>query len=66
MLKLTDSIEDVIRQINMLDRGSCIRELRAVPHVQLDFTSDFLLAQTIDQLRHLLLAAHQQARRYLA
>ena len=65
MLSLTEPIDHIIVQISELDRDHCIDELRHVPHLKLDFTEEYLRKQSVESLRHLLLAAVQQARRHL-
>ena len=62
-MTMDQPIEQVICTIAGLDRDSCIARLRAVQQPRLDFTDEFLREQTLDQVRHLLLAACIQAQR---
>ncbi len=64
-MQLNQSIESVMRQINGFDRRHCIDELKAFPYIKLDFTDEFLQEQSLDRLRHILMAAILVARRHL-
>jgi hypothetical protein len=57
-------IDQLVATIHRLDRPGCIRELRAIARPRLDFTDDFLEAMSVEQLRHVLLAACLQARKH--
>jgi len=62
-MKLNQPIDQIITEIHGLDRAGCIAELGAIEMLQLDFTDDYLQELTLDQLRHVLMAACIQARR---
>jgi hypothetical protein len=64
MLEFDGPLEPVIVQINSFDREGCIDELRQLPYLHLDFSDDFLEEQSLDGLRHILMAAYQQAKRH--
>ena len=64
MLKFDGPMEPIILIINSLDREGCISELRQLPYLKLDFSDEFLAEQTLDSLRHILMAAFQQAKRH--
>jgi hypothetical protein len=54
--------DDLAVRIGKMDQPSLIHHLMNFdPGFNLDFTEAFLADQTIDQLRHILLAAHLQA-----
>ncbi len=57
-------IERLLQRIATLDRAQCIAELRGLPRPKLDFTDEYLDRQSIEGLRHLLLAAVLTARRH--
>lgn len=61
-MRLDQSSEKIITVIYDLDRHGCIHELRAIHRPKLDFTDDFLQMLSLDQLRHILVAACMQAR----
>ena len=52
-----DTLEAASQQIIALDRDACIDQLLHFPELPLDFTPEFLDGQTLERLRHLLLAA---------
>ncbi len=64
-MDLHQPIETLLTAVATLDRPGCVRALREVPHLRLDFTDEYLQAQSIEGLRHLLAAAVLQARRHL-
>jgi predicted ribonuclease YlaK len=57
------SSDDVLRRVYAMSRQVCMAELRRIDRPRLDFTDEFLAAQSVDRLRHLLVAAHLQARK---
>ena len=61
-MQLDQPLEKIITSILDLDRQACISELRAIRRPRLDFTDDFLAPLSIEQLRHILMAACTQAR----
>lgn len=64
-MQLDQSVERIITEINDLDRPRCISQLRSIPQLNLDFTDDFLQGLSLEQLRHVLMAACIQAQRHL-
>ncbi|MCK6456951.1 MAG: hypothetical protein L6Q92_10540 [Phycisphaerae bacterium] len=51
-------IDEVVRQITQLDRIELTEAIQSFPaRFRLDFTGDYLAAQSDERLRHLLLAA---------
>ncbi|MFW5682370.1 MAG: hypothetical protein ACOC1G_05135 [Phycisphaeraceae bacterium] len=63
-MQIRASLNELTREIGELDRPACIRELRCVPYIRLDFTDDFLDGLPLDSLRHVLMAAVLQARKH--
>lgn len=59
------SWNELSREIEELDKPACIRELRAVPYLRLDFTDDYLADLPLESLRHVLMAAVLQARKHV-
>lgn len=57
------SVEDLIRQAQALDREGCKSALRRFRRPRLDFTEEYLDRQTLEQLRHIVLAAWLRAAR---
>lgn len=62
-MKLDQPIDRIIADIHALTRAGCIGALRAFEQPQLDFTDEYLEGMSLDQLRHVLMAACIQARR---
>jgi len=62
-MRLDRPIDQIIHDIHALDRAGCINTLRAFQQPQLDFTDAYLQEMSLDQLRHVLMAACIQARR---
>lgn len=53
-----DRIEDVITRVCLLDKEGMKAEIRGFHgRFKLDFTEEYLEAQTVDRLRHILVAA---------
>lgn len=63
-MHITAPLGELSREISELDKPACIRELRCVPYLRLDFTDDFLDDLPLDSLRHVLMAAVLQARKH--
>jgi hypothetical protein len=59
------SLEDLIKSVQELDRAACKERLRQMERPRLDFPDDFLDALSEERLRHLLLAACLQARKHV-
>ena len=51
------------RHVNGLDRVQCIDELLNFRAIPLDFSRTFLNEQTVDRLRHILMAAYLRTMR---
>ncbi|MEX0776745.1 MAG: hypothetical protein WD042_13665 [Phycisphaeraceae bacterium] len=62
-MSIDQPIEDLIRQVSELDRSACIAHLRQVRSPRLDFDDAYLATRTVEQLRHLLLAALLRVRK---
>jgi hypothetical protein len=57
------SINELILQVGSFDRDGCIEHLRQMRKPRLDFTDEFLQGQSLDHLRHIVMAAFLQARK---
>jgi len=57
----SNHIEQKIRHVCTLDRDSCMSELLNMQTPKLDFSCEYLGALSIENLRHLLVAAYLQA-----
>lgn len=62
-MRVDQPIEKLIAAVQRLDRAGCLRELRRIRRPRLDFTDEYLAQQSLDQLRHIVLAACIQARK---
>lgn len=62
---LDQSLDKIATDIAALDRQHCIRELKNMPWLRLDFTDEFLSNMSLDRLRHILMAAALQARKHV-
>jgi hypothetical protein len=59
-----EQIEELIAEVSALDRGALVRQLRTYrASFPVDFTREFLEQQSVDRLRHLLVAICLQQRR---
>lgn len=56
-------VEQVIQEIVLLDKPGCIAHLRRFQKPSLDFTDEYLQDCSLEQIRHILLAATLQARK---
>ena len=63
-MQLNRPVEQLIQEIHSLDREGCTAELRTMNRPRLDFTPEFLEHLTLEQLRHVLMAACLQARKH--
>jgi hypothetical protein len=63
-MQIRASLHELTQEIGGLDKPACIRELRCVPYLRLDFTDDYLDGLPLDSLRHVLMAAVLQARKH--
>ena len=58
MLDCTSTpIEELAMQIGTMHRESCIYELKNFDGIPLDFTDHFLQRMSVEELRHVLMAA---------
>ncbi len=64
-MRLDEPIDQIIQHIHGLDRDGCLTELASIRRPRLDFTEDFLHQLSLEQLRHVLMAACLQARRHV-
>ena len=62
-MQLNQPVDRIIEQIHQLDRDGCVAELRGIQTPRLDFSDEYLASMSLDQLRHVLMAACLQARR---
>lgn len=62
-MRLNQPVEQIIQEIHSLDRRGCLSELRTFERPRLDFTDEFLNHLSLEQLRHILMAACLQARK---
>lgn len=62
-LSIDTPIEKLICTIAQMGRDECIEQIQAFRDPPLDFSRRFLDSQTVDQLRHILMAACLQARK---
>ena len=65
-MELTESLDTLVSRIARMERAECVMEMRTIEQLPLDFTDEYLDAASLDQLRHLLLAAVVQARKHLS
>jgi len=56
-------IDELIRDVQTFEREQCVHHIRQFDHPHLDFSEEFLASQSLDRLRHILMAACLQARR---
>jgi len=54
------AVEQQILQVYDLDRAGCTEQLLHMEQLKLDFTTEYLSQISIEQLRHLLVAAYLQ------
>lgn len=57
-------VEELIARLSQLSRQECIEYLRRFQRPPLDFTEEYLAERSVEQLRHLLLAACLQAQKH--
>ena len=60
---IDEPLEQLLQQVQSMDRDSCIARLKRFEHPRLDFSDAFLAALSTDRVRHLLMAACIQAQR---
>lgn len=60
---MKESLQDVIDSVQSYDRDHCIAQLLRIRRPKVDFTAEFLQQQSLDRLRHILVAAFLQARK---
>ena len=58
---MKSQLEQKIQEVYGLDHARCKAELLNIARPRLDFTEDFLDQQSLDHLRHILVAAYVQA-----
>lgn len=59
-----EPIEQLLQRIAGLGREDCVAALRSIRRPRLDFTDQYFEQQSLEGLRHLLMAAVLQARRH--
>ena len=57
------SMTDLVNTVQSFDRDHCIAQLQQLRRPKLDFTDEFLQNQSLDRLRHIVMAAFLQARK---
>ncbi len=62
-VRLEGCVEEMARAVADFDRTRCVDALRSIAWPPLDFTADFLESQSLDRLRHLVMAAMLRAKR---
>jgi len=62
-MQTVSSVQAILDELGALDRDRCVEELRRVEEPRLDFPDEFYAEASIEQLRHLLLAALTQVQR---
>ncbi len=60
-MNLGESLNELAMKAGTLGRGRCIAELRQLNRPKIDFADDFLHSKSLDQLRHIVMAAWLQA-----
>ena len=55
------SMDNLVNTVQSFDRDRCIAQLSSLKRPKIDFTEEFLQQQTLDRLRHIVLAALLQA-----
>ncbi len=58
---MSQTINDMMQTVESLDREGCITQLRQIRRPKLDFTDEYLQGQSLDKLRHIVMAAFLQA-----
>lgn len=62
-MQLDGPVEQLIQDIHALDHDGVVDQLLSIRKPRLDFTEDYLRSLTLEQLRHILMAACLQARK---
>ena len=58
---MSQAINDMMQTVESLDREGCITQLRRIRRPKLDFTEEYLQGQSLDKLRHIVMAAFLHA-----
>jgi hypothetical protein len=62
-MELDKPIDTLITDVLAMDQAECLAVLRSLPPVFRDFSDEYLADQTLEQLRHIVIAASLQARK---
>ena len=62
-MTMDEPIDQLLTRVYELDRDHCKAALRRFHRPTLDFSDEFLNMQSLDRLRHILMAACLQARK---
>jgi hypothetical protein len=62
-MNVNDSIDEMIRTVQTLDRERCMDQLRQMHRPKIDFTDEFLEGMSLDRLRHVVMAAFLQSKK---
>ncbi len=57
-------IHELIQKVGSFDREACVAHLRQLRRPKIDFSEEFLHSQSLDRLRHIVMAALLQARKH--
>jgi len=64
-MTLNQPLESLVCQIARMSRCECMAAMKSIERPRLDFTDEYLNAASLDQLRHILVAAVIQARKHI-
>jgi hypothetical protein len=62
-MSTNESIDELIRDVQTMDRDGCMTQLRQIGRPRIDFTDEFLNSLSLDRLRHVVVAAFLQSRK---
>jgi hypothetical protein len=61
-MRVDGGVEELVCSVAEFDRSRCVDALRSIAWPPLDFSAEYLESQTLDRLRHLVMAAMLRAR----
>ena len=59
-----EQIDRILTSVPTYDRRRCIDQLHQIKRPRIDFTEEYLNKLSLDRLRHVVVAAYLQARKY--
>lgn len=62
-MELNRPVDDLITEVLGMAESDCLDTLRSLPPMYRDFTDAYLASLTLEQLRHIVMAACLQARK---